>query len=91
LNKGTEPLEAYTKDQLLASVSEYSEKPYVLAKYLESILQRKKFKKDIMDGYLSVIEAYLEPLKEDKFASLKLKIALQIIENNMKPGNKEYD
>ncbi len=52
VNKGTEALDQNLRVRLLENVEEYKNKPYVLKNFLISIIQREKFKRDLVHGYL---------------------------------------
>jgi len=91
VNKGTEGLDAHFRERLLREVEGYKEKPYVLHNYLISIIQREKFKKEMVHGYLTVIKTFFDSLVAYKDCSYELKRALYIIEDNLKPGLPEWE
>jgi hypothetical protein len=91
LNKGSERLDEYMSMKLLEKAAEYKKKVYVLNIFIKSIIQRKKFKKANLTGYLAVIEEYFDVLMTDESAAQSVKRALYVIEDNLKPGNKDYD
>ena len=91
LNKGSERLDEYMSMKLLEKAAEYKKKVYVVNIFIKSIIQRKKFKKANLTGYIAVIEEYFDVLMTDESAAQSVKRALYVIEDNLKPGNKDYD
>ena len=91
LNKGSERLDEYMSMKLLEKAAEYKKKVYVLNIFIKSIIQRKKFKKANLTGYIALIEEYFDMLMTDESAAQSVKRALYVIEDNLKPGNKDYD
>lgn len=91
VNKGTEELDAHFRTRLLSKVEEYKQKPYVLHNYLVSIIQREKFKKEMVHGFLVVIETFFDTMAAYKECSYELKRALYIIEDNLRPGHPDWE
>ena len=84
-------MEKYTQTLLLANVEEYKKKPYVLYNYIISIVNRKKIRKELIYPYLQVLDSYIEALTADEINSVLFRKALFNIEDNMKPGDPEFE
>ena len=81
--KESERLEIHRSLKILDTVEEYSLKPYVLKKYLLSLVQRKTFKRELTHHYLLVIDAFFEPMSKDEDCTKILKNAIYVIEDNL--------
>lgn len=91
LLKGSENLDAHVREGLLADPDSFSEKAFVLESYVNTQIARRKLKREHMHEFLQIINLYVDVMKVDENCQVALRKALYVIEDNMKPGNAQYD
>jgi len=89
--KGSENLDAHVREGLLADPDSYSEKAFVIESYCNAQIARKKLKREHLHEFLQIINLYVDVMKGDENCQVVLRKALYVIEDNMKPGNEQYD